>query len=105
MYKILGVGKSQPGKVREAIAASKGLAEYMNSKHDVKVQVHLQQFGPPGTIYLIGEAKDLASIQAIQGKIMADEGYWTLVQKSVEVMEPPPRLHSCSNSDARRVRV
>ena len=44
MYKILGVGKSQPGKVREAIAASKGLAEYMNSKHDVKVQVHLQQF-------------------------------------------------------------
>jgi len=38
---------------------------------------------------LIGEAKDLASIQAIQGKIMADEGYWTLVQKSVEVMEPP----------------
>src|SRR2546426_12427167 len=61
----------------------------MNSKHDVKVQVHLQQFGPPGTIYLIGEAKDLASIQAIQGKIMADEGYWTLVHKSVEVMEPP----------------
>ena len=77
MYKILGVGKSKPGK------------EYMNSKHDVKVQVHLQQFGPPGTIYLSGEAKDLASIQVIQGKIMADEGYWTLVQKSVEVMEPP----------------
>ena len=88
MYKIVGVGKAKPGKVREAIAASKGLADYMN-KHDVKVQVHLQQFGPPGTIYLIGEAKDLATIQGIQGKIMADEGYWALVQKSVEVMEPP----------------
>ena len=32
MYKIVGVGKAKPGKVREAIAASKGLAEYMNSK-------------------------------------------------------------------------
>src|SRR5262245_42653283 len=89
MYKIVGVGKAKPGKVREAIGATKGLVEYMNSKHDIKAQVYLQQFVPPGMIYIIGEAKDLASIQAIQGKMMQDEGYWALVQKSVEVLEPP----------------
>jgi len=38
---------------------------------------------------LIGEQKDLAGFQAIQEKIMADEGYWKLVQKAAEVTDPP----------------
>ena len=89
MYKIVGVGRAKAGKVREAIAATKAITEYMSSKHDVKIEVYLQQFGPAGTIYLIGEQKDLAGFQAIQEKIMADEGYWKLVQKAAEVTDPP----------------
>ena len=73
MYKIVGVGRAKAGKVREAIAATKAITEYMSSKHDVKIEVYLQQFGPAGTIYLIGEQKDLAGFQAIQEKIMASE--------------------------------
>src|SRR6059036_2775205 len=89
MYKVVGVGRAKAGKAREAIAATKALAEYLSSKHDIKAEVFLQQFGPAGTVYLIAEAKDLASIQAIQAKIMADEGYWKLVQKAAEVSDPP----------------
>ena len=89
MYKIVGVGRAKAGKVREAIGATKAIAEYLSSKHDIKIEVYLQQFGPAGTIYVIGEQKDLATIQAIQAKFMADEGYWKLVQKAAEVSDPP----------------
>ena len=89
MYKIVAVERAKAGKVREAIAAAKGLAEHLRSKHDVKIEVYLQQFGPTGTIYLIGEVKDLATVQAIQAKMMADDGYWTLTQKAAEVLDPP----------------
>lgn len=89
MYKVVNVGRAKGGKMREAIAGAKTLAEYVQSKHDVKVEVFIQQFGPTGTLYIIGEQKDLASIQAMQMKMMADDGYWALVQKLSEVMDPP----------------
>jgi hypothetical protein len=89
MYKIVAVTRAKPGKLREAIGTSKEMAAHLNSKYDVNLQVHLQQFGPTGTIYSIGEVKDLASIEAIQGKLMADEGYWAIVRKSAEISDPP----------------
>jgi hypothetical protein len=55
MYKIMAVTRARPGKLREAIGASKEMAELLNSKYGVNLQVHLQQFGPSGTIYSIGE--------------------------------------------------
>lgn len=46
MYKIVGVGRAKAGKVREAIAATKAITEYMSSKHDVKIEVYLQTVRP-----------------------------------------------------------
>ncbi len=92
MYKLVNVGRAKGGKVREAIGGAKALAEHLQRKHDLKVEVFLQQFGPAGTLYMIGEQKDLASLQAVQAKIMADEGYWALVQKLAEVMDPPTMI-------------
>jgi hypothetical protein len=89
MYKIMAVTRAKPGKLREAIGTSKAMAEHLNSKYDVKLQVHLQQFGPSGTLYSIGEVTDLATIQAIQGKLMTDEGYWAIVRKSADIADPP----------------
>src|SRR5215831_10287520 len=89
IYKIMAVTRAKPGRVREAIGTAKEMAEHMNSNYDVKLQVHLQQFGPSGTLYSIGEVKDLATIQAIQGKLMADEGYWAIVRKSAEIADAP----------------
>jgi len=89
MYKLVNVGRAKGGKMREAIGGAKALAEHIRSKHDVKVDVFIQQFGPAGTLYMIGDMKDLASLQALQGKLMTDEGYWALVQKLSDVMDPP----------------
>ena len=89
MYKLMTVGRAKAGKVREAIGALKGLAEYIKSKHNLKTDVHVQLFGPAGTVYLIGEVPDLATFQAIQAKIMADDAYWALVNKAAEVIDPP----------------
>jgi hypothetical protein len=88
LYKLVSVGRAKGGKVREAIMASKGIAEYIG-KHDIKIDAYIQQFGPSGTIYLMGEQKDLASIQALQARLIADEGYWALLQKAAEVLDPP----------------
>lgn len=89
MYKLVTVGRAKGGQVREAIAGAKEIAGYLHSKHGAKVEVFLQQFGPAGTIYLIGEQADLASIQSLQAKVMADDDYWNLVQKLSQVIDPP----------------
>ena len=47
MYKLMSVGRAKGGKLRETIGAMKALAEYINSKHNLNAQVHIQQFRPP----------------------------------------------------------
>jgi hypothetical protein len=89
MFKLLSVTRARGGKVREAVGAMKALAEFVKSKHDLRLEVHIQLFGPSGTLYMVGDVPDLATFQTVQAKIMADEAYWALVQKAAEVMEPP----------------
>jgi quinol monooxygenase YgiN len=93
MNKVVFVMRAKSGKVREAIAATKTLVEYIRSKHGLQSEVYLQAFGGTlGTIYLIGEYKDAASAQAAQAKIMADGEYWAIAQKLVEVIVDPPTM-------------
>jgi hypothetical protein len=92
MNKIVTVATAKNGKMREAIAAVKAVVEYMNSKFDLKNEAYVQLFGTVGTFYIMGEIKDLASIQAVQAKIMADEGYWALVQRYADVWDAPPKM-------------
>ena|SRR5215831_4770263 len=89
MYKLMTVGRARGGKVRETIGAMKALAEYIKSKHNIDSEVNIQLFGPSGTIYFFGAVPDLATFQTVQGKIMADDGYWALVNRAAEVMDPP----------------
>ena len=93
MNKMVIVMKSKSGKIREAIAAAKALVEYNRTKHGLKSEVYMQAFGGSlGTIYIIGEQNDAASAQAAQAKIMADEGYWALAQKLVDVIVESPTV-------------
>ena len=90
MNKTVIVANAKAGKTREAIAAVKALGDYVRTKHGAKGEAYIQTFGgTSGTIYLIGEWNDAASYQAFQAKVMADEGYWALVQRAAEVMSPP----------------
>ena len=59
----------------------------------IKSEVYMQALGGTlGTIYIIGEQNDAASAQAAQAKIMADEGYWALALKLVDVIADPPTM-------------
>jgi hypothetical protein len=90
MTKVVVVMKAKNGKFREAIGAVKMVGEYVTSKHDLKSEIYMQLYGTAGTIYLMAEYKDVASAQAAQAKMMADDGYWALAQKMAEVLIDPP---------------
>jgi len=93
MNKMVIVMTAKGGKAREAIAAAKALVEYNRAKHGIKSEVYMQALGGTlGTIYIIGEQNDAASAQAAQAKIMADEGYWALALKLVDVIADPPTM-------------
>ncbi len=92
MYRVLVVMTAKAGKAREALAAVKGLTEYTKSKHGLKTEVYMQLYGVAGTIYVMGENEDIAAAQAVQAKLMADDGYWALAQKMAEVMIGPPTI-------------
>jgi hypothetical protein len=92
MTKVVVVVNAKNGKFREAIGAVKALGEYVTSKLDVKGEAYMQLYGTAGTIYIMGEYKDVASALAAQAKMMADDGYWALVQKMAEVIIDPPKI-------------
>jgi hypothetical protein len=92
MNKVVIVMTAKAGKAREAIAAVKALTEYTKSKHGLKTEVYMQLYGVAGTIYVMGENEDMVAAQAVQAKIMADEGYWALAQKMAELLINPPTL-------------
>ena len=89
MNRVIGVTTAKNGKTREAVAALKALVEYVNSKYDLKYELYIQLFGTAGTIYLIADYKDVASIQAVQAKYMADNKFWAIAQKAAEVTDTP----------------
>jgi hypothetical protein len=92
MNKLITVGTARNGKVREATLAAKAIVDYLNGKYDLKNEVFTQLFGTAGTIFVIGEMKDLASIQIVQAKIMTDEAYWALVEKYAHLWEAPLKM-------------
>ena len=93
MNKMVAVGNAKSGKTREAIAALKALVDYARTKHGYKGEAYMQSFGGTlGTIYIISEWNDAASYQALVAKLIADEGYWALLQRVDEVMSGPPTM-------------
>jgi hypothetical protein len=92
MNKVVIVMTAKGGKTREAIAGVKALMEHAKSKHDLKGEAYMQLFGTAGTIYVIVDYKDVATAQAAQAKLMADNGYWALTQKLADLVVDPPTI-------------
>jgi hypothetical protein len=60
---------------------------------DVKSEVFTQIFGGSiGTIHVASDYKDPASAQAVQAKLMVDEGYWALAHELAEVILESPTV-------------
>ena len=91
--KMILVMRAKSGKTREALAALKAGREYVSSKYGMEGEAYMQVFGGiAGTFYLIADYQDLASAQAFQAKILADEKYWERVQALADVMIDPPTI-------------
>ena len=83
MYKFTRSGKIKGGSFPDAVRWAKEIAEYVTSKHSpVKVHVYTGMFGDLNTIFWEIEHKDLASIESLSAKLVADQGYWAVVGKA-----------------------
>ncbi len=92
MNRIVITVTAKPGMTRQALAGLKAVTEYMSSKYDQKDQLFMQIHGTSGTFYIMNDVKDLASAQALQARIMADDAYWDMAQKFSDVLGSPPTI-------------
>jgi|SRR5688500_8425957 len=73
------------GRFMEAIAWGKEVAGYVEKKWGAgKCDVWVDAFGAVGTIRWSIDFTDLASIDKVQGAMMADPDYWKMVEKAMK---------------------
>jgi hypothetical protein len=71
------------GKFMEAIAWGKETAAYIEKKWGTPpLTVWLDAVGKVGVIHWSFDLADLAALDKIQAQMMADQGYWQLVNKA-----------------------
>ena len=92
MNRVVIVMTAKAGKAREVMAGLKAIGEYIGAKYDRKGDVFMQLHGSAGTIYIMTDYKDLASAQAAQAQVMADDGYWAIAQKFADLLVDPPTI-------------
>lgn len=85
MYRVVASARAKNGRIPDAIPAAKAIAEYVG-KQGIKLDVYLQQFGAAGRIVWTSEYKDLAAVESMQSRLMADQGYWAVVNKASETL-------------------
>ena len=80
-------GKAKNGKFLEAIHASKKIAAHINAKYpEVSFQVFTERFGNFGTICLQADYKDLATLESINARILADQEYWAHLKEVADLV-------------------
>jgi hypothetical protein len=71
------------GKYLEAIGWAKETSAYVEKKWNTpSVSVWLDSFGQMGTMRWSIDFPDLASVEKVQTQMLADQGYWQLVDKA-----------------------
>ena len=70
------------GKIPEAVAWAKEVAQYLNERYGVgQVEVYTQRFGPVGTIHWVMDFRDLEALDALSRQLRQDDAYVTLVKR------------------------
>jgi hypothetical protein len=75
------VASIAPGKTPSAIAFAHEIAAYMKEAYKVELEVLLPIGGNPQRIAWSARYKDLAAMDAVSTKVLADKHYWTVVTK------------------------
>ncbi len=86
MFRFQRSARAKVGKALEAVQFAKEVAEYINTKYaPASVQAYTEQFGDINTIYWYVDYKDLATIEGINTQLLADQGYWAIVNKAADL--------------------
>jgi len=66
---------------------AKELTDYLNTaRGKPRVQLLKSRFGNVSRVYWLADFKDLAALEAWQGKVGSDAGYRELVNKSLDIV-------------------
>ncbi len=86
MVRFQRTARAKGGKFLEAMQFAKEVAGYLNDKYaPVSIQVYSELFGDVNTIYWYVDYKDLATIEGINAQLLADQGYWAIVNKATDL--------------------
>jgi hypothetical protein len=84
MISFVRVAGVAPGKTAAAIGFAHEIAAYMNSAYGVELEVLRPIGGNPQRIAWSARYKDLATLEDVTNKTLADKQYWAMVGKASE---------------------
>jgi hypothetical protein len=73
-----------PGKTSAAIGFAREISAYMKEAYKLDLEVMLPVGGNPQRIAWTARYKDLAALDAVSTKILADKHYWEVIGKSAD---------------------
>ena len=82
------VASIAPGKTASAIGFAHKIAAYMKRAYGVDLEVLLPIGGNPQRIAWSARYKDLAALETVNTKLLADKRYWQLVHKNSDNFLP-----------------
>jgi hypothetical protein len=81
MIRFVRTASVAPGKLGDALAFAKKVAEYLDKQHGVHLEVMMPVGGNPHRIAWRAEHADLAAMEKITAKYMADPKYLKLLSE------------------------
>ena len=83
MFRFHRIARAKPNKFPDAVRWAKEVAEHINTKYaPISVQAYAELFGDVNTIHWYADYEDLATIERANAQLLADQGYWTLLNKA-----------------------
>ncbi len=82
MITLVRTATAANGKFPEVMAFALKVRDYLTEKHGYEMTVHRQIGGDPFRLVWASRFESLAALEATQPKIMADEGYMSLLQEA-----------------------
>jgi len=80
-YRVAGIA---PGKTASMIAFAQEIAGYMKATYSVELEVMMPIGGNPQRVGWATRYKDLAALDAVNMKLLADKKYWEMIGKATD---------------------
>ncbi len=88
MIRFMRSAKVAPGKAQEALQWAKEAGEHYQTSFGIPIQVFVERFGNPGTIWWVGEAEDIATLDRNWDEWPQKPGWRELNERNVSLFVP-----------------